>query len=130
MEAERAVARILKALGHPVRIKLLNLLRGGEECVCHLTAALGLPQPYISQHLAVLRNAGLIVARKEGLNIYYRLADNRILALLDSLLEFLREEKGEEEISFTLSAPVRLPAICPCPKCQNQEKYPEGRLDG
>jgi ArsR family transcriptional regulator, arsenate/arsenite/antimonite-responsive transcriptional repressor len=68
--------RLLKAFADPVRLRLINLLRGQDEvCVCHLHDALELPQPTVSRHLAYLRNAGVVVGRKEGLWVYYRLAE-------------------------------------------------------
>ena len=70
-----ASARLLKAFADPVRLRLLNLLAGREVCVCHLHEALGLPQPTVSRHLAYLRKAGLVVGRKDGLWVHYRLAE-------------------------------------------------------
>ena len=68
--------RTLKAFADPVRLRLLNLLSGerDEVCVCHLFEALGIPQPTVSRHLAYLRKHGLVVGRKEGLWVHYRLA--------------------------------------------------------
>jgi ArsR family transcriptional regulator, arsenate/arsenite/antimonite-responsive transcriptional repressor len=65
---------LFKAFADPVRLRLLNLLAGGEVCVCHLHGALGLPQSTVSRHLAYLRKRGLVVGRKEGLWVHYRLA--------------------------------------------------------
>src|SRR6266436_5153825 len=65
---------LLKAFADPVRLRLLCLLTRGEVCVCHLHAALELPQPTVSRHLAYLRKRGLVVGRKEGLWVHYRLA--------------------------------------------------------
>jgi ArsR family transcriptional regulator len=68
-------ARLLKAFAEPVRLRLLHLLAVGHEvCVCHLHEALELPQPTVSRHLAYLRRAGLVAARKDGLWVHYRLA--------------------------------------------------------
>jgi ArsR family transcriptional regulator len=68
--------RLLKAFADPVRLRLLNLLGGDREevCVCHLHEALAIPQPTVSRHLAYLRKHGLVVGRKEGLWVHYRLA--------------------------------------------------------
>jgi ArsR family transcriptional regulator, arsenate/arsenite/antimonite-responsive transcriptional repressor len=67
--------RLLKAFTDPVRLRLINLLSDDREiCVCHLHEALGLPQPTVSRHLAYLRKNGLVVGRKEGLWVHYRLA--------------------------------------------------------
>lgn len=63
--------------GPSARLRILDLLRRGEAGVCHLQAALGVPQPYVSQQSRVLREAGLVSQRREGLYIYYRLADAR-----------------------------------------------------
>ena len=65
---------LFKAFADPVRLRLLNLLAEGEVCVCHLHEALGLPQSTVSRHLAYLRKRGLVVGRKEGLWVHYRLA--------------------------------------------------------
>jgi ArsR family transcriptional regulator len=66
---------LLKTFGDPIRLRLLSLLSGTSEiCVCHLHEALKLPQSTVSRHLTQLRDAGLIVGRREGTWIYYRLA--------------------------------------------------------
>jgi ArsR family transcriptional regulator, arsenate/arsenite/antimonite-responsive transcriptional repressor len=71
--------RLLKALADPVRLRLLNLLAGEREevCVCHLHDALELPQPTVSRHLAYLRKHGLVLGRKQGLWVHYRLARSK-----------------------------------------------------
>ena len=72
--AESALAQAFKALGDPVRLRLFHLLAGHDElCVCHLTAALALPQSTVSRHLGVLRQAGLVRARRAGKWMHYRL---------------------------------------------------------
>jgi ArsR family transcriptional regulator, arsenate/arsenite/antimonite-responsive transcriptional repressor len=68
-------AKLLKAFSDPVRLRLMNLLAGREVCVCHLHEALNLPQPTVSRHLAYLRKKGLVLGRKDGLWVYYRLAE-------------------------------------------------------
>jgi ArsR family transcriptional regulator, arsenate/arsenite/antimonite-responsive transcriptional repressor len=65
---------LFKAFADPVRLRLLNLIAGGEICVCHLHEALNLPQSTVSRHLAYLRKRGLVLGRKEGLWVHYRLA--------------------------------------------------------
>lgn len=64
---------VFRALCDRTRLRILNLLRSGELCVCDLVAVLDVPQPTASRHLAYLRKAGLVTARKEGLWHYYRL---------------------------------------------------------
>lgn len=75
-------ARKLKVMGHPIRLQILDILRCGEVCVCHIEHALNKRQSYISQHLMTLRDAGLVNSRKEGLQVYYRLIDDQVTDLL------------------------------------------------
>src|SRR5271166_1096042 len=65
---------LFKAFAEPVRLRLLNLLADGEVCVCYLHEALELPQSTVSRHLAYLRKRGLVIGRKEGRWVHYRLA--------------------------------------------------------
>lgn len=98
-------AELFKALAHPARLHILTLLRQGEVCVCHIEAALGRRQAYVSQQLMVLRDAGLVASRKSGLQVYYRLADARVEAVLAAV--------------YGPPATGRPPALegCPCPAC-------------
>src|SRR5687767_9075761 len=66
---------LFKALADQTRLRILGLLVNGEVCVCHIHDSLGIPQPMASRHLAYLRRAGLVVARKDGLWVHYRLAE-------------------------------------------------------
>jgi len=68
------LASIYRALGDETRLRILALLRDGEVCVCHIQGGLRLPQPTISRHLAYLRRAGLVHARREGIWMHYHLA--------------------------------------------------------
>jgi ArsR family transcriptional regulator, arsenate/arsenite/antimonite-responsive transcriptional repressor len=79
---------IFKALADTTRLRILGLLLAGEVCVCDIHDSLALPQPKVSRHLAYLRRAGLVDARKEGLWVHYRLATLRdpvMQALLDAV---------------------------------------------
>lgn len=102
--------RLLRLLAHPARLEILEILRIDEECVCHMAAVLGLRQAYLSQQLAVLREAGLIADRRDGWNIYYRLDDPRLLPLLDALSQTGGENPGTEKSRVVGEG-------CPCPKC-------------
>lgn len=80
----REASEILKAIAHPVRLTILNGLSAGSDCnVSEMAERLGLPQSTVSQHLAVLRNHGLIEPRKEGVRTCYRIRDERVFRLLD-----------------------------------------------
>jgi DNA-binding transcriptional ArsR family regulator len=78
----RLKAEFFKALGHPLRIRVLELLSDGERSVTDLLQDVEVEQPYLSQQLAVLRRAGFVVARREGANVIYTLADERVGELL------------------------------------------------
>lgn len=67
------VSRLFKALSDQTRLRIVALLAHDELCVCHVEGALGLSQPLISRHLAILRNAGVVASRREGSWVYYRL---------------------------------------------------------
>jgi ArsR family transcriptional regulator len=76
-KATNRVDLMFRAFSDRTRLRILHLLRGGELCVCDLVDTLAVPQPKTSRHLAYLRNAGLVVARREGLWSHYRLAPAR-----------------------------------------------------
>lgn len=77
------VAKYFRALGDPTRVRILALLRERECSVGELVATLGAAQPRVSNHLACLRWCGFVAARREHRTVYYRLADERVSALLD-----------------------------------------------
>jgi DNA-binding transcriptional ArsR family regulator len=66
---------VLKALAHPVRLRILAMLRGGELCLCQITAVLELAASTVSAHLSDLKRAGLVVERKDGRWVFHRLAE-------------------------------------------------------
>ena len=83
-EATDLVAKYFRGLGDPTRLRILELLRDeGELTVGELVARLGEPQPKVSNHLACLRWCGFIEARREHRAVYNRIADNRVIAMLD-----------------------------------------------
>jgi len=89
------VAKYFRGLGDPIRLRILELLRSeGELSVGELVARLELPQPKVSNHLACLRWCGFIEARREGRSVYNRIADPRVLAMLD-LAESLLSDNAE-----------------------------------
>jgi len=67
-------ANIFKALGHPSRIRILELLSKGETCVCEIAPVVGGDMSTVSRHLAILRNAGIIEDDKRGLKVFYKLS--------------------------------------------------------
>lgn len=101
---------LLKALSHATRLAILDVLRDGEQCVCHIEATLGLRQAYISQQLMILKQAGLLEARRDGLNLYYRVVKPEVFTGLDAL-------KSATGISPRLPKHKHAKVNCPCPKC-------------
>jgi ArsR family transcriptional regulator len=75
-------ANLFRVLGHPARVRILELLRDGERSVGALQAELGLDSGGTSQHLSALRRIGLVESRREGTSVYYRVADERVFDLL------------------------------------------------
>jgi DNA-binding transcriptional ArsR family regulator len=102
-------AKLFKALMHPSRLMILETLRDGEQCVCHLEAVLGCRQAYISQHLMVLREAGLVLDRRDGARIFYRVIKPEVFDLVD----YANKLSGEPSIQVSREKIDN----CPCPKC-------------
>ncbi len=109
IQGYEAQAQLLKVLTHPARLAILNILRDGEHCVCHMEAYLGFRQAYISQQLMVLRDAGLIQDRRDGWNVFYHVTDDRIFAVLTAVEQILGPQVASPQLHQDVS--------CPCPKC-------------
>jgi len=91
------LALLFAALSDRTRLRLLNLLDGREVCVCYFVEILGQSQPKISRHLAYLRRAGVVAARREGKWVHYRIvvpAHSGAAKILRETLAALREDKG------------------------------------
>ncbi|RMF35767.1 MAG: transcriptional regulator [Chloroflexi bacterium] len=117
MDRYHQVALFLKALAHPVRLSILEALRDEGQYVQHLTHALGRRQANVSQHLAVLREAGLVTAQREGMNVIYRLKDRRVLEVLDAAVGIVAD-MHPEAFAQTQPYPRRRRGGCGCPRCR------------
>lgn len=93
----RLHASVCRALGHPTRMKVLDLLRDGEECVCRLAPRAGVTESNMSQLLAALRRAGLVDTRREGHTVHYRVRDKRIFQVIDHMREILADQLAHIE---------------------------------
>ncbi|MFZ5883026.1 MAG: ArsR/SmtB family transcription factor [Chloroflexota bacterium] len=113
MEIYEQEAKLYKALMHPVRLAILDLLRGGEQCVCHMEATFGYRQAYISQQLMVLKDAGLVEVRREGLNVFYRVIRPEIFGVMDAM----RAVTGVRPAAIK---PKR--NVCSCPNCATEHE--------
>ncbi|MGW0707097.1 ArsR/SmtB family transcription factor [Streptomyces sp. NPDC002643] len=102
------LAKVFKALGDPVRLRLMSMIasrgEGGEVCVCELTPAFDLSQPTISHHLKLLRQAGLIDCERRGTWVYYWLRPG----VLDRLAGFLTTSRSPQSPQSTRSAGARV----------------------
>lgn len=87
-----ATTDLFRVLMHPTRLAILDLLRSGEQCVCHLEAQLGKRQAYISQQLMLLREAGLVADRRDGVNVFYRVTAPQIYAVIDAARTFCADD--------------------------------------
>jgi ArsR family transcriptional regulator len=109
----RKISKLFRVLGQPSHLEILLAIGTGEACVCHLEAATGWRQAYISQHLMALRSEGVVVSRRDGRNIFYRLKNAGVLDLI-------RKAAGVAGMTALEAAPGRtakpLPN-CPCPHC-------------
>ena len=105
-----ALSNRIKLLAHPERLRILDALRRDAECVCHLEALLEKPQPYVSQQLRLLRDAGLIMDEKQGQNVFYRLVDADVAAWLDVIL-------GVADGQLPDMVRHKQLISCACPKC-------------
>jgi DNA-binding transcriptional ArsR family regulator len=86
------IARRFRAIGEPMRIRLLDQLRNGEATVGALSADLSASQQNVSKHLAVLADAGIIGRRKEGNHVYYRIVDEGVFALCEDVCGSVQEQ--------------------------------------
>jgi ArsR family transcriptional regulator len=84
----KKTAALFKALGHETRLRILNLLLDGEVCVCRIMEILQLPQSTASRHLSILKNAGLVEDRREGIWVHYSLARQQV-AVAEQILQVL-----------------------------------------
>lgn len=105
------ISRLLQTIGQESRLQILLAIGEGETCVCHLESALGWRQAYLSQHLMALRKAGILLARRDGRFIHYRLKK-------PGLLEVIRRAAELEGDSLPELSPSE---SCNCPNCKKKD---------
>jgi ArsR family transcriptional regulator, arsenate/arsenite/antimonite-responsive transcriptional repressor len=104
------LVQIHKAIGHPVRLRLLAMLRGGPLCVCQMTVAVRLAASTVSEHLSGLRKAGLVAERKDGRWVEYRLSETALDdRLLDSVWPMLEDDSDVAADAVLVKELRRLP---------------------
>ncbi len=110
-------AGIAQALAHPVRLRILDLLRDEGAYVMHLTTMLGRGQANISQHLAILREAGLVADEREGMTVVYRVRDPRVFDLIDQMAMLAAPSQVRRSYSSEMPFARRGGRGCHCPRC-------------
>lgn len=122
MEGYRQVATWMKALAHPARLRILEVLaEEGEACVCHLENRLDQRQAYISQHLARLREAGLVQDRRDGLNVFYSVSMEEIEQLLETAKQLAVQMGRARGAELEFRGIHRIdPQDCRCPRCEER----------
>ncbi len=103
-ELNQLHARVCKALADPNRLLIINELREGPRSVGDIAAALRIPQPNVSRHLALLRDRGFVTTERFGSSVHYRLTSPKILHAVDLLREFMAEELGASPAPRLLAA--------------------------
>ncbi len=119
MDGYTVTGKLLKACGHPVRLQILQALaQDREACVCHLERLLGRRQAAISQHLSRLRQAGLVTDRRDGLNVFYALADPSLAALIEAARASAEGITRQQGVRLRFQSRLGRPAgPCNCPRC-------------
>jgi len=120
-------ARIARAISHPVRLQIINELRGEGAYVMHLTTLLGRPQANISQHLMVLRQAGLVRAIRDGMTVLYEISDPQLLDVIDALMGLAQKRAQHRQLATGTGAEGagtagrrRRRGKCRCPRCSQE----------
>ncbi|KPU27695.1 ArsR family transcriptional regulator [Caloranaerobacter sp. TR13] len=93
----KLTASYLKALSHPTRLKILEILREDELCVCKIFEALDLEQSNVSQHLRILKDQGILISRREGTNIMYKVKDTEVFDIINKVRAILIRQLNETQ---------------------------------
>lgn len=89
-------AEVLKALAQPTRLKILEMLRNGERCICEIVPAINGEQSNISRHISTMQKSHLITTRKDGVKVMVKVRDPRIFEILDKVGLFLKTQMQEQ----------------------------------
>jgi ArsR family transcriptional regulator len=95
-------AEVAKAIGHPIRMAILDYLRGGEQCVCDIAVAVGSERSNVSRHLSVMVAAGVLASEKRGLKVIYSVRTPCVLRFVDALGACLKEKAIEGQAILSL----------------------------
>ena len=90
-------AEVLKVLAQPTRLKILELLRNGERCICEIVPAINGEQSNISKHISLMQKCHLITTRKDGVKVMVNVKDRRVFEILDKVGAILKNQMKEQE---------------------------------
>jgi DNA-binding transcriptional ArsR family regulator len=93
-------AEILKALAQPTRLKILELLRNGEKCICEIVPAINGEQSNISRHISLMQKSNLVTTRKDGVKVMVKVRDPEVFNILDRVSKVLKTQMKEQEKLF------------------------------
>jgi ArsR family transcriptional regulator len=85
-------AEVLKTLAQPTRIKILELLRNGEKCICEIVPAINGEQSNISRHISLMQKSHLVTTRKDGVKVMVKVSDPKVFEILDSISLLLKKQ--------------------------------------
>ncbi len=94
-------AEILKVLAQPTRLKILELLRNGERCICEIVPAINGEQSNISRHISLMQKSHLVTTRKDGVKVMVKVRDPKIFEILDRVGSILKNQMKEQEMLFS-----------------------------
>jgi ArsR family transcriptional regulator len=109
---QEQISKYFSLIGQPARIQILMVISEQDACVCHIETVLGIRQASISQHLMVLRKAGLVTTHRDGRNIFYHLEQPDVIDLLKQAAKITGCEF--ESLKWLTARPI---PGCPCPQC-------------
>jgi len=89
-------AEVLKALAQPTRLKILELLRSGERCICEIVPAINGEQSNVSRHISLMQKSHLVTTRKDGVKVMVRVRDPKIFEILDSISTVIKKQVNEQ----------------------------------
>ena len=89
-------AEVLKALAQPTRLKILELLRNGERCICEIVPAINGEQSNVSRHISLMQKSHLVTTRKDGVKVMVKVSDPKIFEILDRVSVILKQRMKEE----------------------------------
>ena len=115
IDGYKTLGDYFKLVSHPVRLKILEILRKEPACVCHINAILDLRQAYVSQQLAVLREGGVIDHQKDGWNVFYSVTNPSIYEIIDIAWQVVDPEGKLQREALVV------PEDCDCPRCKEEE---------